>query len=332
MIINDIPFGVDLGDILTELQSQLHINNIPLINDIKDTPNNIQVTCPYHKDGQERKPSMGILKKDGTCHCFTCGKVATLQQMISHCFGHPDDMVGAFGWNWLLKNFITISVEDRDDIDLDFDRGGNNLANTSNDNFVSEEELDSYRYFHPYMYKRKLTDEIIEIFDIGYDKNSKCITFPIRDINGNTLFIARRSVVTKFFNYPQGVEKPVYGYYEIMRMRTGKFKELFPNEFTCDELIICESMLDALTCWVYGKPAVALNGLGNELQFKQLNSMPFRKFILATDMDDAGRKARARIKQRLQHKIVTEYVWDVKVAKDINDMSKEMFDNLREVF
>ena len=91
-------------------------------------------------------------------------------------------------------------------------------------------------------------------------------------------------------------------------------------------------MIDALTCWVYGRPAVALNGLGNDLQFKQLNRMPCRKFILATDMDEAGLKARKRIKSNIKSKLVTEYIWDLNVAKDINDMSKDYFDNLREIY
>ena len=176
------------------------------------------------------------------------------------------------------------------------------------------------------MYKRKLTDEIIDLFDIGYDKSAECITFPNRDINGNCLFIARRSVKTKFFNYPQDVEKLVYGLYEC-NICAKTIKNWFP-----DEIIICESMLDALTCWVYGKYAVALNGTGNENQFKTLRNMPNRKFILATDMDEAGLKARERIRQSLGNKLVTEYVWDINVAKDINDMSKEYFDSLKEVF
>ena len=176
------------------------------------------------------------------------------------------------------------------------------------------------------MYKRKLTDEIIDLFDIGYDKNTECITFPNRDINGNCLFVARRSVKTKFFNYPQDVEKPVYGLYEC-NICAKTIKNWFP-----DEIIICESMIDALTCWVYGRYAVALNGTGNENQFKTLRNMPNRKFILATDMDEAGLKARERIRQSLGNKLVTEYVWDINVAKDINDMNKEYFDSLKEVF
>lgn len=315
MVINDVTFSADLEEILNELVSQMRMNNIYYISKMIPTSKDVQICCPFHNGGQERRPSAGIRRSDGLFHCFACGEVHTLPEVISHCFGK--DEFGTFGWSWLIKNFMTVSVQDRKDLNLDLSR----LSGQKEIEYVSEEELDSYRYIHPYMYKRKLTDEIIELFDIGYDKNTDCITFPNRDINGNTLFIARRSVQTKFFSYPEGVEKPVYGLYEL------KLSGKKPTE-----LIICESMLDALACWVYGKPAVALNGLGTPQQFCDLNDFPCRKYILATDMDFYGVKARKRIRQGLKRKLVTEYIWDVEKFKDINDMDKETFDHLEEVF
>ena len=317
MTINNIEFSADLQEILDELVSQLRVNDIPYIQKMIPTTSDIQICCPYHNDGLERRPSAGIRRSDGLFHCFACGEVHSLQEVISHCFGKDSD--GFFGWNWLLKNFAAVEVENRKPLQLDYTRNTENVQRERT--FVSEEELDRYRYYHPYMYKRKLTDEIIELFDIGYDKDSKCITFPNRDINGNCLFIARRSVQTKFFSYPEGVEKPVYGLYEINK--SGKKPT---------ELIVCESMLDALTCWVYGKPAVALNGLGTPEQFQALRDFPCRKYIIATDMDKYGLKARKRIRRELYGKIVTEYIWDLKVAKDINDMDKAYFQALPEYF
>ena len=322
MEVNNHVILDDTQDILIELRKQLELNGVKRFAKFIDSGKNIQTNCPFHKEGQERKPSFGINKNTGECHCFGCGWSGTLSEMISNCFGKDD--FGDYGNKWLIRNFLSVAVESRPDIDVDFGRRKKITSETKK--YISEQELDSYRYTHPYMYKRKLTDEIIDLFDIGYDKSTECITFPNRDINGNCLFIARRSVKTKFFNYPQDVEKPVYGLYEC-NICAKTIKNWFPNE-----IIICESMLDALTCWVYGKYAVALNGTGNENQFKTLRNMPNRKFILATDMDEAGLKARERIRQSLGNKLVTEYVWDINVAKDINDMNKEYFDSLKEVF
>lgn len=316
MILNNVPFETDLMSILEELRSQLSANGIQLLHTMRDTPDNIQVCCPYHKGGQERRPSAGVHKSSGIFHCFSCGETHTLQEMISHCFGKYDDVVGAFGWEWLLKNFLTVSIEERKPIELNFLRNPEEKATL----YVSDEELDKYRVYHPYMWKRKMTPEVVEIFDIGYDADTKSITFPVRDKQGRCLFIARRSVVTKFFNYPAGVEKPVYGLYELSRY--GQYQK---------EVIICESMIDAIYFWTVGKYAVALNGLGNELQFKQLKEMQCRKFILCTDSDEAGMKARSRIKKNVRNKIITEYILP-EGRKDANDCTPEELLNLKEIF
>ena len=349
MIINNVQFNCELEDILTELISQLRANNINLIQKHKDGPTHIQLCCPYHANGMERRPSAGLRKSDGIFHCFACNETHSLSEVISHCFGQDDDVVGKFGWQWLLKNFATVQVEERKDVDLDFSRHGTDsflgVSDRSNcgtcnrsTHFVTEQELDKYRYFHPYMYKRGLTDEIIELFDIGYDKDTDCITFPVRDINGNTLFIARRSVKSKFFNYPNGVEKPLYGLYELEltsyvtrahKQLDGsiKFESGYPNE-----IIVCESMLDALSFWTVDKYAVALNGVESELQIKQLKELPCRKIILATDSDEKGMLARQRIRNKLgNRKLITEYIFP-KGRKDANECTKDELLSLEEIF
>ena len=346
MRVNDVELNAELADIIEELQRQLVSQQINLLSKVKDSGEDIMVCCPYHKGGQERKPSAGIRKSDGLFHCFACGETHTLPEVISHCFG--EDATGNFGWKWLIRTFGTVRVEDRKDVVLDFIRSPNNNVgnNDKRNNYISKQELDSYRYIHPYMYERKLTDDIIEIFDIGYDKKTDCITFPVRDINGNTLAIARRSTKGKYFNYPSGFEKPLYGIYELYLCAMNNIADSLPPIYadtdTNDiyiskervfplEVIVCESMIDALTCWVYGKYAVALNGLGTELQFKQLRELPCRKIILATDNDKAGMSARKRIRNNVKNKIVTEYILP-SGKKDINELTKEEFDNLEEIF
>lgn len=323
MQIDGFIFNAELETVLEELRNQLSINHIQLLQKAPKRTGNgakasLQIQCPYHGHGREKKPSAGIRMSDGMFHCFACGEIHTLPEVISHCFGHED--MGNFGWQWLMKNFGTVKKEERKEIELDFLRS-DNITNHHIDSYVSEAELDSYRYYHPYWKKRGITDErIIELFDLGYDRKTKCITFPIRDQQGNCLFVARRSVNTKYFNYPQGVTKPLYGLYELYQL------EKFP-----EEVIICESMLDALSCWEYGDYAGALNGLGNELQFKQIRELPCRVLVLGTDNDEAGRKARARIRKYVRNKIIKEFVFpDDK--KDINELSKLEYKRLPKVF
>lgn len=324
MILDGVLLNAELSDILNELQRQLHMNDIPLLKKIKDVGDDCMITCPYHGNGQERRPSAGIRKEDGVFHCFACGETHSLQEVISYCFGNYDDIVGKEGWKWLLKNFAITQVEQRNDIVIDCERKVAKIEKQKRSNaFVSDDILDKYRYTHPYMYKRGLTDEIIELFDIGYDEETDCITFPIRDIQGNCLGVARRSTHGKYFNYPNGFEKPLYGVYELMKFQYDRDG--------IQEVIVCESMLDALSFWTVDKYAVALNGLGSEMQFEQLRDLPCRTIILCTDMDEAGLKARQKLKKQLYNKIVMQYFLP-EGRKDANDCTKEELKNLVATF
>jgi hypothetical protein len=337
MRINDIQFNVDLEDILNELKFQLSANGIELFQKQINGPTHIQVCCPYHAGGHERRPSAGIRKEDGIFHCFACGEIHLLQEVISYCFGHTDDIVGSFGWQWLLKNFATVQVEERKDVYLDFERYNrfdmfNNSRNRvcirnnlnymgTNRAMVSEEELDKYRYIHPYILKRGVSEKIVELFDIGWDSKTDCITFPNLDKYGNCLFVAKRSVKQKFFQYPKDVQKELYGIYQLYQL------DPFPSE-----VYVCESMIDCLYLWTFDIPACAMNGLGNEIQFKQLRELPCRQLILATDADEAGQAARKRIRMNMQNmKIIKEVVLP-KGRKDINDCSAVEIQNLVTVF
>ena len=367
MILQDgIEVDASIYNIILLLKEHIAMQGIKLLGAVKDSPDNVMISCPYHKNGQERRPSAGVKKSDGTFHCFACGEVHTLPELISHCFGENDG--GALGYKWLMQNFVLISQEDRRDVELDLDwhkgdvrrstfitavgysaSSSNSVGEVHNGAcFVNEEELEKYRYVHPYMYQRRLTDNVIDIFDIGYDKETECITFPVRDINGNCLFVARRSVKTKFFNYPAGAEKPLYGLYEYMEFYNryampagtnyvlvagrGNGKTQFSNAVLSmtdklNEIVVCESMLDALAFWAIGKFAVALNGLGNELQYQQLRELPCRTVILATDMDEAGRKAREKLRRELPNKIILEYNFP-NGRKDANECTPEELSSL----
>lgn len=172
--INDNYYDLDVIDVIIELKNQLAINGIFLFNSIKELPDDVMISCPFHKNGQERKPSCGIRKEDGWVHCFACGESSSLTQMISRCLGYDD--LGQQGLGWLKTNFLgDISVNRN--LDLDLSRNKSIIKSQ----FVSEDELNKYRYYHEYMFKRKMNEEVIEKFDIGYDVNTNCITFPVRD-------------------------------------------------------------------------------------------------------------------------------------------------------
>lgn len=328
---NNVPYMCEPIDIIHTLRRQTSELGIDVLREIKPMEEAIMFTCPWHKNGMERKPSCGFIirkKKDGlpvgSVHCFGCRKLTTLEEFISNCFNVYDG--GLYGAKWLSKTFTSADVDERSQFNLSditakaLKRENINPLIQPQITYVSEEELDSYRYIHPYMYYRKLTDEIINMFDIGYDMNTQCITFPIHDENGNVLFIARRSVNTKYFNYPNAAVKPLYGLYQL-RKYGGNI----------NEVILTESMINCCTCWGYGRPALALNGTGSSKQLKDLSKLPYRKFILGLDPDEAGDKGTQKIYDELKgSKIVTKLI--IPKNKDINDLSYQEFVSLPEIF
>jgi hypothetical protein len=198
------------------------------------------------------------------------------------------------------------------------------LTQKDTTSYVSEEELQKYRFTVDYMYQRKLVDWVIEKYDVGFDgefylegrkKPFACVTFPVRDIQGRTLFFCRRSIEGKLYHYPKGVMKPVYGIYELPKDA--------PN------VCIMESCINALTAVSWGYPSIALMGTGNSLQLSQLKRLGVREFTLCLDGDAAGERAAKKLKQQLSSVAI---VWIVHMpdGKDVNDLTKEEFDRLYE--
>lgn len=324
--LQDTIIQSDTQSVLDMLKFDLSQHGVDRFHIFRNNGENIQTNCPFHKNGQERKPSFGVNGEIDKCHCFACGWSGTIEEMISELYGYQDE--GKFGKRWLIKRFNTVEIETRPNIMEGFnernnrlnDRNINRLDNLNNnpvDNtYISGEELDKYRYIHPYMYKRGLTDEIIERFDIGYDRERKEITFPVRDIEGRCVFVAGRSVESKFFRLPKGFDKPIYC---ADKFRAGTYRTAY----------ITESFLNCLTCWKYDKPAMAMIGTGNQKQYEILNKLPIREYILAFDPDEAGRKATERFRKNVHGKIIKELVYTDN--RDINDLQEE-FLNCKIIF
>ena len=319
--IDDTIIQADTEDMLKTLKAELYSKGINRFAYFRRNGDNVQCPCPFHKNGQERKASFGVNGNLNKCHCFTCGWSGGIEDMISELFGFVDSK---YGKSWLIKRFNTIEIESRPNILENFGGRKNvrnsircdNITNDTISNFITEEELDKYRYIHPYLYERGLTDEIIERFDIGYDRERKEITFPVRDIEGRCVFIAGRSTERKFFRLPQGLNKPLYQGYRFVN---GSYKVAY----------ITESFLNCLTCWKYNKPAMAMIGTGNRKQYEILNKLPVREYILAFDPDEAGRKATERFRKNVHGKIIKELVYPDN--RDINDLQEE-FLNCKIIF
>lgn len=290
------------------------IKNKDVFNTLKYNGNDIQTNCPFHTDN---KPSFGIDRRTGVWHCFSCNRKGNLISLVKQVL---ELKTYDLAKQWLIDNFQSTLYTDeglqefKDTIQRKL-KGVNVEKKESKLKgkvvYVSDDELKSYKYYHQYMFDRGLTKDIIKKFDIGFDQNfdGGAITFPVRDLQGRTLFIARRCVNKKKFHYPDGSEKPLYGIYEL--------KQYYPN---VTEIWLCESIIDALRLWCNNIPAIALNGLGSDYQFKQLQKLGIKSIVLATDNDTAGQKARKIIKKSVKG-IIFKEAQIPKNHKDIGECS-----------
>ena len=325
---------MDMIDIVEKLNSLGYIKASRVIGDY------YQIYCPFHNDGNEKRPSCGILLHDihrngqyypaGFVHCFTCGTALTLADAVTKILQTRN--ISTSGQEWLEQNIpgyvasaqmeALLSTDLMEQLTAKFAVQDIAKRTGSEVQYVPESQLAKYRFTVPYMYERKLTDEIIEKYDIGYDADwvppgrkrpVPCITFPVRDKSGRTLFLCRRSIQGKLYNYPEGVTKPVYGI-DMIQPRTKS-------------VIICESCINALTLVSYGYSAVALLGTGNAYQISQLKELGVSEFIICMDGDEAGRRASAKLKRALQSIAV---IWTIPMidGKDANDLTKEEFEQI----
>ena len=319
--IRDDTYNIQLVDLLKKLRSDIYKKNErSLFNYISEQNKpSVKVTCPIHKDGQETKPSC-FVSTNGLVHCFSCNYSSDIYNMISELLYNRFD--GGEAGKRYIEKLYKLEKENIRDLNRNWQEYFEKLRriryNIKEDKkIILEQELEKYRFLHPYMYKRHLSDDIIEKFDIGYDKNYKyfekivpCITMPVKDIDGDVITIIRRAISFKRFFIENGIKKPVYGIYEITKEKSSP-------------VFITESIFNCLTLWSWGFEAVALLGLGNDYQFELLKKLPNRLFYICMDGDMSGRNASIKIKQKLFNKIV--FIIDMLDDKDINDLSKEEF-------
>ena len=330
-----VPIVATVEQVLKDIKLQLYSTG--LLRDMNNTGSDLMITCPFHKGGKENKPSCGVLLNDkaikgkayeaGTVHCYTCGYTADLPQFVADVLGLRDSLAG---YKWLVAKY-NYSTQEREPIELNLYRGQSQKASYMDEDEVEryyKDLLDSYEACE-YLQQRQLDNWIIDAYKLGYDKEDRTVLFPVRDMQGRVVFYKGRSIAGKHFYNAKDIDKSslVYGLYELCN---GSFSQGIATPES--EIWITESEIDALSLISYGKFAVAIMGSHiSEEQCRELEKTPFRKFVLATDNDEAGRKGASLIKRMLIPKgfRFTNLRWDTDL-KDINDLIKKYRGNWKD--
>ena len=304
----DAPISV----ILNTLKSEIKTGKLKHIEE--EVKNNIAITCPVHKDGMERNPSCQVYTNKendkveyGQCHCFSCGWTGGLAQLVNVCFNETDE---SFGEDWLVERFgVAYSENTRYLPEIKIGRPKKKVE------VIDESVLQGYNFYHPYMWERKLTKEVVDTFRVGFNPRTNMISFPVWDEQNRLVLITYRSVLDKTFYIEKDKDKPIYLYN-------------FIKNWNMKTVYVAESQINALTLWSWGYPAIALIGTGSTEQLQILNKGPIRNYILCFDGDEAGDKAIVRFKRNIRKDVlVSQKV--IPRNKDVNDLTKEEFDNLK---
>lgn len=275
----------------------------------------ILVTCPHHNQGKENHPSCFIYigskleYEEGTFHCFTCGCSGSFARFVAEYLDRSIE----WAKQWLIDNYgelVNKLILDLPKIDLD----------KQEDQYLDESVLSRYKPYHSYLAQRRIPQEICERFKIKFDPSRNDIIFPVWDKNNNLKFLTRRNIFNKRFIIDKGASKS--DIYLLNFVLNDKY----------EDVIICESQFNALTCWTYGWPAVALFGAGTTReQVETLSNTPIRRYILMYDPDEAGRKGAERFKKLIRKDVFVEDI-QLPPGKDVNDLSKKEFENLLKTY
>lgn len=164
--------------------------------------NTVQCSCPLakwlHDGGQDKHPSFGvIIRNDGfaSFHCFTChqkGTMVGLLYKVNEFIGGLDDMIksykklNGFGFSVRLDNAQKLYGREKD-------------TQVEKPATLYRERLKSlhnkFKGIVPrYLLMRGISIDIARDFEIGYDKASERVVFPLRNLHEELVGLVGRGI------------------------------------------------------------------------------------------------------------------------------------------
>lgn len=177
-----------------------------------------RVRCPFHKGGEEKNASMGILLQDknglprGFVKCFTCGWTGTVTELFRQ-----------LGYQY--------------------------IETTQDEPETSFVQLETRRHYHKsqlpyrrseYLESRGIGERVQQLFKV-YEKDGK-VYLPVFSRDGKYLYANARSTSSRAYFIESGAQKTLACIEEID---------------TAKPIWIVEGQIDAFTLWQLGLQAVA---------------------------------------------------------------------------
>lgn len=170
--------------------------------------------------------------------------------------------------------------------------------------------LDRYKWRHPYLGNRGISEPVQRLMRIGYDRERNAIVIPWFNADGTLGAVKYRRVDTKAFWYERGgrpIREMVYGIDIVYSRRLRR-------------VAVVEAEVDAMTLMTAGMPAIATGGAQfGDVKRDIILRSPIEEVVLFRDNDAAGRAWRNQVYEALRGKVGVSIALVPRFHKDVNE-------------
>lgn len=253
-------------------------------------PENVPGICPFHKDGQEETPSFYLYvgptrnsrQVTGSAFCHRCHRGWSLTGLL-RAFKINRESIDSL--KEIIAEQTDVKKEYYDKICLDVPK-------------LPEALLGAFEYAPRELLESGFKKALLKELDIGFDRDRKRITFPIRDHHGNLVGVSGRTVTGEQPRYKvyksefQGVQSN----YALNKGRViwglDRFYLTAMHAGLQSPVVVCEGFKAAIWCIQNGfDNTVALMGVYLTPEQKLLLSRVTNEVIVFLDNDLPGREA-----------------------------------------
>lgn len=266
------------------------------------------IFCPYHYN--THTPACEIDKNNGMFICFSCGEAGSVIDMVMHSTGR----------NYFEAMRMINSRRDTMDIEKEVD----NAIDASTE--LPAFDIDIIKRLHEsllnndraknYFASRKINDDSINKYMLGYSEKQDMVVVPVHSVDGICLGFVARSIEGKAFKNSTGLPKS---------------KTLFNiNNVKRKKLVVVESSFDVIRLSQLNIPAVAT--LGATVSKSQISLLQTYAsgIIICPDNDNAGQGMIDKIINNISNKQID--IIKLNKGKDIGDLTdleiSETFNNV----
>ncbi|ODS24403.1 DNA primase [Candidatus Endobugula sertula] len=312
------------------------------------------VCCPFHED---KTPSCMISPQSNLFNCFGCGTGGSVIDWVMQTqgvgFRHAVEILRD-GNPSLAANTKLIKQTTVPKLEAP-------ITENAEDQQVLKQVID---YYHQtlkqslealdYLAKRGLDDlELIDHFKLGYANRTLGLRLPQKNRKVGKQLREQlkriglyRDTGREHFNgsmvFPiineQGIVSEVYGRKLLDNLRKGTPKHTYlPGEhlgvfnsqglLNTDEVILCESIIDALTFWRWGfrhvTASYGTNGFTDEM-LHALISNKVKRVLIAYDRDEAGNTAAEKLAPVLQQNGMDAFRILLPKNRDVNEYALQV--------